>query len=98
MKGFFGFVKTTVAGGFFVILPIAVVALLLGQVLAAQGDLDAAYTELSTAVRLNPHGERVLVSLAQVLAGLGRTEEALQSYAAADRERWAREGILARWR
>jgi len=45
VRGFFGFVKTTVAGGFFVILPIAVVALLLGQVLAALDGLMAPLAE-----------------------------------------------------
>jgi hypothetical protein len=44
VKGFFEFFKTTAVGGFFVILPIVVVVLLLGQALAM---LDGLMTPLA---------------------------------------------------
>ena len=68
MRGFFGFVKTTVAGGFFVILPIAVVALLLGQVLSA---LDGLMGPLAESLPVEKVGGVEVAFLLSLLAVAG---------------------------
>ena len=65
MKGFFEFFKTTAVGGFFVILPILVVVLLLGQALAM---LDGLMTPLAESLPVERVGGVEVVLLLSLLA------------------------------